>query len=127
MIMCNKNKAVIMAYWPGSGDMLTNIDYSRCRVGVVKYFIKHEIKLQNDSEEHIFCYIHWKQRHPRYDWFGQSAIVSSTLDEIEASCCFMPVQRIICRCACAVLNVNSASIPESVFVACPVNLKYHLC
>lgn len=42
-----------MAYWPGSGDLLTNINYSKCRVGVGKYFIKHAIKFQNDAEEHI--------------------------------------------------------------------------
>lgn len=126
IITCSKSNAVIMAYWPGPGDLLTNIDYSKCRVGVIKYFIKHEIKFQNDVEEHVFCYIHWKQRHPHYDYFGQSAIVSSTLDEVETACCYMPVQRIACRCASAVLNVNSESIPETVFVACPVSLKYHI-
>ena len=35
--------SVVMAYWPGNGDALSNIDYSNCRVGIVQYFLKHLI------------------------------------------------------------------------------------
>jgi len=43
-----------MAYWPGNGQIINNIDYSRCRVGVIQYFLKHVIKFSDDQEPHNF-------------------------------------------------------------------------
>ena len=130
IIRCNKKSGVIMAYWPASGCTLHSINYSYYNVGIIQFFISNIIKFQEDShrveEEHLFCFVEWKQRHVRYDWFGQSAIVSSTLNEVEDACCFMPVQCITSRCASAELSVNFGEIVENVFVACPINLKYHL-
>ena len=99
---------VIMAYWPGSGNSLSNIDYSACRVGIIKYFVRHSINLDysNTDKTHLFCYVTWKQKHPRYNWFGKSAIVSSTLNEVEDGCCFMPIQRIAFRCASGELPID---------------------
>ena len=45
----NMKQSVIMAYWPGTGCSLANIDYSRCRVGVVQYFIHHTLLLAPDN------------------------------------------------------------------------------
>ena len=71
---------VVMAYWPGIGSSLANIDYLTCRVGVIKYFLKHTVNFEQNQTNltHLFCYVTWKQRHPMYNWFGKSAIVSST-------------------------------------------------
>ena len=113
-----------MAYWPGSGSSLCNIDRSACRVGNIKYFLKHTIKLANNSQDHIFCYITWKQTHPRSDWYGTSAIISSTLNEVEDACCYMPIQRVAYRCASGELTVDFGDITESVFVASPVAIKF---
>jgi len=85
---------VIMAYWPGSGSSLNDIDYSTCQVGIIKYFLRHIVKLNDINREHLFCYVTWKQKHPMCNWFGKSAIVSSTLNEVESTCCFMPIQRL---------------------------------
>jgi len=89
-----KAGSTIMAYWPGSGNNLTNIDYSVCRVGVIQYFLKHTIKILGDSEPRSFalCYIKWKQTHPDFDFFGKSAVVSSTMNEVDNVCSYMPVQ-----------------------------------
>jgi len=132
IIRCNGKSGVIMAYWPTSGHALDSINYSRYNVGIIQFFISNIIKFHEDNtsgrvqEEHLFCFVKWKQRHPHYDWFGQSAIVSSTLNYVEDACSFMPVQRIISRCASAELPVDFHEIVENVFVACPINLKYHL-
>ena len=72
-----------MAYWPTSGHTLDSINYSRCSVGIIQFFVSNTVKFQEDStssrvQEHLFCFVEWKQSHPQYDWFGQSAIVSST-------------------------------------------------
>ena len=44
---------------------------------------------------HLFCYVTWKQRHPMSNWFEKSAVVSSTLNEVEGGCCFVPIQRLL--------------------------------
>ena len=115
-----------MAYWPASGSLLTNINYSSYSVGIIQHFIQYNISLSDRAEKHLFCYIHWKQSHPCFDWFGQSAIVSSTLDEVVNACCYMPIQRIAYRCASATLSVVFEHINETVFVACPIAMKYYL-
>ena len=117
---------VVMAYWPGTGSSLCNINRSACRVGIMKYFIKHTIKVASNKHllSHVFCYITWKQTHPLSDWYGKSAIVSSTLNEVEDACCFMPVQRVAFRCASGKLDVDFGDMNESVFVASPVAIKF---
>jgi len=70
----HKNKAVIMAYWPTSGSLLMNVNYSCYSVGIIKHFIQHNILFSDGAEKYLFCYIHWKQAHP---CFGQSFSLGS--------------------------------------------------
>ena len=115
-----------MAYWPGSGNSLNNIDYSVCRIGIVHHFLNHTVKFVEDENpcHFLFCYIEWKQSHPFHYWYGKSAVVASTLNEIAGPCCYMPVQRIAFRCASGEMSVNLGEICETVFVACPIAFKF---
>ena len=110
-----KAGSTIMAYWAGSGGSLMNIDYSVCRVGVIQYFLKHSVKFLGDSTPRSFalCFVQWKQRHPYFDYFGKSAVVSSTLYEVGNVCSYMPVQ-----------SVDFRHIREVVFVASPIAFKF---
>ena len=58
--------------------------------------------------------------------YGASATVCSTMFEIPTACCYLPVQRIFCRCAFIIMPVTFLDLPENVFIACPVSLKYCL-
>ena len=58
------------------------------------------------------------------NWFGKSAIVSSTLNEVENGCSYMPIQRIAFRCASGELAVDFENMREHVFVASPVSIKF---
>ena len=46
------------------------------------------------------------------DWFGTSATVCSDMFE---SCSFIPVQRIACRCAHALISVNFGAMVETFY------------
>jgi len=107
-------------------EEIYNIDYFKCRVGVVQYFLRHSIKFsgESDSRSFLLCNLKWKQLHPFFDFLGKSAIVSSTLDEIMDVCCYMPVQRIAFRCASGEINVDFGEIQETVFVASSVAMKF---
>ena len=122
--------SVIMAYWPSRGNILNNVDYSKKQVGIVQYYIRHKIRfvINNETIEkvHIFAYVKWKESHEHHSWYGVSATICSTMFEIPAACCFLPVQRIFCRCAYIIMAVNFPEILETVFVACPVSPKYYL-
>jgi len=106
----SKSSSVIMAYWPGRGHTLDNIDYTRMRVGVVQYFVSHELAYKSGNvvvrEEHVFAYVLWKVTHAHYDWYGVSATVCANMFENISSCCFLPVQRIGCRCAHVIMPVE---------------------
>ena len=123
------HQSVIVAYWPSTGHSLATIDYTNYRVGVIQYFLKHAVTFVDadgteKKEEHIFCYVVWKQQHHNENWFGVSAVVTSTLGETEDACCYMPIQRVMYRCASGTISVNFGLSLESVFVAIPVNTKF---
>lgn len=123
--------SVIMAYWPGQGSSMQSIDSSIPRVGEIMYFIKHSVIFVNDdltteTVEHLFCYVNWKQIHPHRDWYGVSAQVCSILNEVPDTCCIMPAQRIAYRCAHVKLSVEFPEYEETVYIACPIPLKYSL-
>ena len=86
------HQSVIVAYWPSTGHSLATIDYTHYSVGVIQYFLKHAVTFVDadgteKKEEHIFCYVVWKQQHHNENWFGVSAVVTSTLSETEDACC----------------------------------------
>lgn len=127
------SSSVVMSYWPGSGSKLDEIDYGRMRVGVVQFFLKHSIIIDGGANNtrtkeltHILCYVHWKKLHPHATWYGISATVCTDLYEEPDACCFMPIQRIASRCAFVKLPVNFTTHRETVFVACPIPLKYNV-
>lgn len=131
----NPASSVIMAYWPGTGFSLENIDSTTMRVGVVQYYLKHSITMTyGDSVDtsaartfpHLFCYIHWKKVHPQAMWCGVSATISSELIETPDACSFLSVQRICYRCAHAYLKMDFSTHQETVLVTCPILLKYSL-
>ena len=125
------SSSVIMAYWPVNSSTLDNIDYSHKRIGIVQYYFRHKIVLQQADgsckyEEHIFAYVIWKQRHPNEAWFGISATVCLDLNEPNTMCNYIPIQRIHDLCAHCLLKLNIAGFEETVFVAIPISLKYAL-
>lgn len=125
--MCGSNSrssSVIMAFWLDRENNLSNIDYSKMRVGVIQYFVQHELLYESTTsteiakEEHVFAYVRWKELHPRCFCY--------CMFHARSSCCFLPVQRIACRCAHAVMPVTISNVTETLFIACPIPFKYSL-
>jgi len=72
----------------------------------------------------VFCYIKWKQHHPNANWFGASAVLTDTINELESACSYMPMQRIMHRCASENITVNFGLHSETVMVAIPLGTKF---
>ena len=47
----SRSSSVIMAFWPDRGQRLANIDYSRKSVGIIQYFIEHQLDFQLMMED----------------------------------------------------------------------------
>ena len=111
---------------------VSTIDYSRKRIGIVQYYLRHSIiirKVDGTDEhavEHIFACVIWKQRHPNEEWFGISATICLNSNEPSSMCTYIPIQRIHDLCAHCSLKLNIRGYNESVFVAVPIPLKYSL-
>ena len=124
----NKSSVVITAFWLRKGDDLKLIDNRRMQVGIIQFFVVHNLTfmINNEKVRHIWAYVHWKQSHRNRDYFGRSAIVCEESVEECSACCFIPVQRIACRCAYATMPVQFEDITETVFIACPIQMKYSI-
>ena len=126
------SSSVIAAYWPGSGSSLNAIDYTSKRIGVVQHFILHSIEfvsednnnLENEKLQHLFCFVYWKKNHPESNWFGVSTIICDDCFEIPDACCFLPIQRVLNKCAYAKIDVHFGSYEDNVLVVCPLPIKY---
>ena len=86
-----------------------------------KFHYRISDRIQEDI--HLFACVKWKTLHTHYDWFGSSVTVCENIEELESTN-FMPVQRIARRCAYISMPVNFDSFTETVFIACPITLKY---
>ena len=127
----NHASSVIMAFWPTNGTTLLPTDHQKMSVGIVQYFVRHCVHFKCDHNskidvlEHVFAYI-WKKVHPNHHFYGCSATVSENIYELPSMCSFLPVQRIACLAAHAVLTVKLGPMEENVFVSCPIPIRYYL-
>ena len=110
--VCSRNKkaSVIAAYWP-TKETLTSTIYSQLWIGTIQHFVEHKVTLKENSGtlselNHLFCYVKWFIPHSQRDWFGTSAIVSDLFQEADCPFRYMPVQRIVCRCAHASMTLD---------------------
>ena len=129
----SRSSSIIMAHWPSSKDLMSGTE--RLNVGEVQFYLKHSIKTRQQAccdpqtESYAFAYVNWRKLHRHYNWFGVSAKVCVDCFELPSACCFVPVQRIYARCAYTELPISfpledGLTQAETVFVACPLPVKY---
>ena len=91
----------ICAYWISNDN--SSIDpQGPCRPGHIKYFLKHKVMLQKNSESlHItflLAFVQWYQQHPEKNYL-LSPVTLWFPDFVPiCSASFLPVRRIACRC-----------------------------
>ena len=64
--------------------------------------------------------------HPHRDWFGSSAIVTDLSQEDDLPLMYMPVQRIVCRCAHASMSLEFPTGKEHVMIAIPLTRPFNV-
>ena len=94
------SSSFISAYWY---DVNGSIDLNSQRHGRIKYFIKHKLKLQRRTDffvvDALVAYVQWYEHHPEKNHFHQPVTVWRPEFEPLAASSFMPIRRVLCRCA----------------------------
>ena len=98
----SQRSSAIIAHW---ATVIGRIDTMGCgnpRVGLIKYFIRHTIKLKVDSADKkidsLLARVKWFEEHPRRNYFYQSVVVCGKLFSGDSYATFIPVSRIMGRC-----------------------------
>ena len=97
----SKSRA-IMAIWPGLNGAILDRECNTedVRIGIIEYLISHTPKITGIPDQpHILAKVKWFQDHPRKNWFSNSVILSATLFDADSEASFIPVSRIMSRCA----------------------------
>ena len=74
------------------------------RIGRIVSFIEHSVivsslSISSTTKVHILARVHWYTDHPRRYYLHSSIVFCSTVFDNESCSVFMPVSRIMCRCA----------------------------
>lgn len=121
----------IMAIWTTSLNGQISLSPAKEQAGVIEYFFTHSIVLKN--KENILqtktvikfiCY----EDHPYSDILPfriPLKVYASTSKNSEALC-FLPLCRIMSRCAIQKTTLNFPFGLDNVVVVCPVNRKIHM-
>ena len=130
--VCSQSKkaSVIGAYWPSEG-LLSALDNTKLQIGIIQYFIEHKFLLKENDDsslEHtnLLCYVKWLKPHPEYTYFGTSVIVAQRLEATESPMRYMPVQRIACRCAHMLTQLQFSGSNEDVMIAIPIARNFSI-
>ena len=126
--------AAIIAAWPSPGGILTSRKPSHddIRVGIVQHFLQHtpSVKVSTDERaqttekrQHILAKVSWFQDHPQKYLLGNGIILSATVCQTSYSATFIPISRIISRCAIVKRRLQMSYGEDLLCVAIP--LKKH--
>ena len=76
-----------------------------------------------DGTTHILAKVKWYEDHPRKQWFENSISLSATLFVAESEASFMPVSRIMLRCATIQQKIMFDYGEDNVIVCIPLTRR----
>lgn len=125
----SNHSSAICAYWAGVGGEITS-DLNTLRVGLIQYFVKHKVCITASSQSkrivNIFARVHWYRTHLREEWFHHRALVASPDMITCGPATFLPVSRILSRCAITSRTVRFVYGEDNVIVAIICGSKYSM-
>lgn len=98
----SRRSAAVMGIWCGQNGKIINrsSNFEDVRTGLIEYFLLHVPKINGISDQpHILAKVKWYEDHPRKFWMNHSIVLSATLFHDESEASFIPVSRIMSRCA----------------------------
>ena len=114
--------SIIAAYWPTEGSSINCINYAHKSIGKVLYYFTQSITvsaLTSQKMQYTMAFVQWMETHPQHSLYGISATLCYNVYKAPSLCSFIPVLRIIAKCASCKIVLDD----EEVFVACPIPMK----
>ena len=103
------------------------------RVGKIHYFVRHLVALDAAEEplqrskhfntSHIFAKVQWHCQHPKESLLPSPILIVGADCEPSGPATFIPISRIMCRCAVVLDNVEFDFGEDSVLIVVPVKEK----
>lgn len=131
--------SVIVAVWPSPLGILSSRRPTRddIRVGAINFFLVHcPVIASHDqsnpnvettiTKPHVIAEIEWYQDHPRKFSFGNGIVLSATVSQPYSCASFMPISRIVSRCATVNKTVQMDYGEDSVCIAIPLRQQHVL-
>ena len=129
--------SAVIAIWPYlSGILTSGPSMDHVWVGIIEYFLVHTptIKLGHSTiqscevtkQDHLLAHIKWYQDHPQKYFMGNGIVLSATVPEDSTCSSFMPVSRIISRCAILHTKLQLEYGEDKVCIAIPMRRHYLL-
>ena len=133
----SSRSSAIIAVWPHlSGIVTSNTSMEDVRVGIIEHFLLHTptLKAETDGlqsyeykkEDHLLAYVNWYQDHPQKFYMSNGIVLSATVSEHQTCSSFMPVSRIISRCAILSTELHFDYGEDKVCIAIPLRRHYLL-
>ena len=132
--------SVVIAVWPHSSSILSsNPTMNDVQVGTIEYILLHtptiKIAVAGDSattenkyittkQDHLLARMKWYQDHPQKFHMNNGIVLSATVTEPLTSSSFMPVSRIISRCAVLSTEIQFDYDAHKVCIAVPLRRHY---
>jgi hypothetical protein len=120
------SSSAIMALWTGLNGRIIQRSCTEedIRTGQVEYFVLHVPDITTvPKQPHLFAKVKWFEDHPRKNWFSNSIIVSATLYDTESESSFVPVSRIMSRCAIVQQSVKFDFGEDHVNICIPLTRR----
>ena len=104
-LSCRSGRSsVVAACWSGVRGGIDKFGEAAPRIGQIKSFVVNETKISTENgqcmyKQHIFVLVHWYEEHPQQHYFSPPVLLCTTIFKDESCAIFMPVSRILSRCA----------------------------
>lgn len=104
----------ICANWLGNN---LQMDITNYRPGNVNYFLKHKIIIKKDEKDicvqSLLAHVSWYKEHEEQNYYHFPITIWSHYVEPLSFGSFIPISRILCRCAQIETNMNFIERPHN--------------
>lgn len=127
------HSSTIIAIWPHLTGILdtSNIAIANIRVGKIEYFLMHTATIRNGNadekeHQHLLGRVSWYHDHPEKFFLQNGVLLSTKVSCPTQSASFMPVSRIISRCATLETKLQLSYGEDNVLIVVPARNSFLL-
>lgn len=122
----------VSAFWANIGGRI-DPNTEQLQIGLVKYYFIHDLTLLSSTDatkrcrvRHVFAKMNWLRTHPREAYLPSPLFIVNSDFETSGPATFLPVSRILSRCAVAHDTIEFDYGEDSVIIASPLRRRLNV-